>query len=120
MYSLLILYNNACNEFSIDVSLAIVFEPIQSREKTIPRTSFLSSTSFKIDFSLREAMNLPWWAEIRRTPSIEIALMSEWEEKIEQMAYRTIEEDVWILAGVPSWTMVLANRVLEISGKIST
>jgi hypothetical protein len=61
--------------------------------------------------------NLPWWAEIRRTPSKDIALMSEWEEKIDKMAQSTIHEDVYILAGVPSWTMVLANKVLEISGK---
>ena len=61
--------------------------------------------------------NLPGWAEIRRTPSKDIALMSQWEEKIEKMAQSTIHEDVYILAGVPSWTMVLANKVLEISGK---
>ena len=61
--------------------------------------------------------NLPWWAEIKRTPAREIALMSEWEEKIEKMAHSTIVEDVYIIAGVPSWTMVLAKRVLEITGK---
>ena len=43
--------------------------------------------------------------------------MSEWQEKIEQMARSTMHQDVYILAGVPSWTMVLANRVLELSGK---
>ena len=43
--------------------------------------------------------------------------MSEWEEKIEKMARSTMGEDVYILAGVPSWTMVLANKILEISGK---
>ena len=33
------------------------------------------------------------------------------------MARSTIKEDVKIIAGVPSWTMVLANRILEITGK---
>jgi len=33
------------------------------------------------------------------------------------MAHSTIKQDVCIIAGVPSWTMVLANRVLEITGK---
>lgn len=77
----------------------------------------LSADSYFGDLSAIIVKNLPWWAEIRRTPSREIALMSEWESKIERMALSTIEDDVYILAGVPSWTMVLANKVLEITGK---
>ncbi len=77
----------------------------------------LTASSYIGDLSAILVKNLPWWAEIRRTPSKDIALMSEWEEKIEKMAQSTIHEDVYILAGVPSWTMVLANKVLEISGK---
>ena len=77
----------------------------------------LSNDSYFGDLSAIIVKNLPWWAEIRRTPAKEIALMSEWEDKIEKMAQSTINEDVYIIAGVPSWTMVLANRVLEITGK---
>lgn len=77
----------------------------------------LSADSYFGDLSAIIVKNLPWWAEIRRTPSRDIALMSEWQEKIEQMAISTMKEDVYILAGVPSWTMVLVNRVLELSGK---
>ena len=69
------------------------------------------------DLSAIIVKNLPWWAELRRTPSKEIALMSEWEEKVEKMAMSTMHEDVYILAGVPSWTYVLAQKILEISGK---
>ena len=61
--------------------------------------------------------NLPWWCEWRRTPARSIALLSDWEEKIERMAATTIEQDVRIIAGVPSWTQVLLERILEISGK---
>lgn len=77
----------------------------------------LSADSYFGDLSAIIVKNLPWWCEIRRTPAKEIALMTEWTEKIEKMAHSTINEDVYIIAGVPSWTMVLANRVLEISGK---
>ena len=77
----------------------------------------LSTDSYFGDLSAIIVKNLPWWAEIRRTPSREIALMSEWESKIEKMAQSTINDDVYILAGVPSWTMVLAKRVLELTGK---
>lgn len=77
----------------------------------------LSDKSYFGDLSAIIVKNLPWWCELRRTPSKKIALMSDWEEKIEKMAQSTINEDVHIIAGVPSWTMVLANRILEISGK---
>jgi len=76
----------------------------------------LMPDSYSGDLSAIILKNLPWWAEIRRTPAKEIALLSEWETKIEKMALSTMKEDVYILAGVPSWTMVLANRILEISG----
>jgi len=77
----------------------------------------LSDESYFGDLSAIIMKTLPWWAEIRRTPSREIALMNEWEEKIEQIAIKTIPEDVCILVGVPSWTMVLTNKILEITGK---
>lgn len=77
----------------------------------------LAHDAYQGDLSAIILKNLPWWAEIRRTPSREIALMSEWESKIEKMALNTINEDVYIIAGVPSWTLVLANKILEITGK---
>lgn len=77
----------------------------------------LSDESYFGDLSAIIMKTLPWWAELKRTPSKEIALMNEWEEKIEKMALKTIPEDVCILVGVPSWTMVLSNKILEITGK---
>lgn len=61
--------------------------------------------------------NLPFWAQILRTPNREIALMDEWESKIEKMALITMEEDVTSLSGVPSWTLLLVKKILEISGQ---
>jgi hypothetical protein len=46
-----------------------------------------------------------------------IALMDNYEEKIEKMAHATLAENVTNIAGVPTWTIVLAKRVLEITGK---
>lgn len=77
----------------------------------------LNADSYFGDLSAILVKNLPWWVELRRTPAKKIALMSDWESKIEQMALTTIAEDVYIIAGVPSWTMVLANKILEITGK---
>ncbi|MBK6962461.1 MAG: GH3 auxin-responsive promoter family protein [Bacteroidales bacterium] len=61
--------------------------------------------------------NLPTWVELIRTPELSIALMSEWESKIEKIAQITRYENVTNITGVPSWTMVLLKRVLEITGK---
>lgn len=77
----------------------------------------IGDDSYLGDLSAIIVKNLPWWVEIRRTPAKEIALMSDWKPKIEKMALQTIQEDVYILAGVPSWTLVLAKRILEITGK---
>lgn len=77
----------------------------------------LNEKSYFGDLSAIVVKNLPFWAEIRRTPSKKIALMSNWDEKIDKMARAVIKQDVRILAGVPSWMLVLLNKVLEISGK---
>lgn len=77
----------------------------------------IANDAYQGDLSAIIVKNLPWWAELRRTPSKEIALMSEWESKVEKMALSTIQEDVYIIAGVPSWTLVLMRKVIEITGK---
>lgn len=79
--------------------------------------NYLNHDSYFGDLSAIILKNMPWWAELRRTPSKEIALMSAWEEKIEKLAQSTMHEDIYILAGVPSWTLVLCKRVLALTGK---
>lgn len=76
-----------------------------------------ASDSYYGDLSAIIIKNLPFWAEYLRTPDLSIALMSEWEEKLEKMARSTILEDVSNISGVPSWTLVLLKRILEITGK---
>lgn len=73
--------------------------------------------SFYGDVSAIIIQNLPFWAEFSRTPNMEVALMDQWEEKIERMAEITIKENVTNLAGVPSWGLLLLQRVLEKTGK---
>lgn len=69
------------------------------------------------DISAVIIQNLPMWAQLARTPSLEVALMSEWEQKIEKMAQETLHENVVSMAGVPTWTIVLLQKILELSGK---
>jgi hypothetical protein len=63
--------------------------------------------------------NLPSWVENKRTPSKEIALMDNWEEKLEAMAEATMNENVTNIAGVPSWTLLLLQKICAKKGVAS-
>ena len=73
--------------------------------------------SYTGDVSAIIIQNLPLWAEMFRAPSVEIALMSNWEEKLDKMARSTMGENVVSLAGIPSWMIILLRRILDITGK---
>lgn len=76
-----------------------------------------SASSYYGDVSAVIMQNLPPWAQFIRTPSLETALMSNWEEKIEKMALETANEDVTNIAGVPTWTVLLIQRIVELQKK---
>ncbi len=69
------------------------------------------------DLSAVLMQNTPFWGHWIRTPELSIALLDEWESKIERLAQNTIHENVTSLAGVPTWTIILIKRILEVSGK---
>jgi hypothetical protein len=69
------------------------------------------------DLSAIITENLPFWADYSSAPSQEVALMAEWETKMEAIIDETIHENITSLVGVPSWMLVLLNRVLERTGK---
>ena len=69
------------------------------------------------DLSAVLLQNTPFWGHWLRTPDLSIALMDEWESKIEKLAQSTIKENVTSISGVPTWTIVLFKRILEITGK---
>jgi GH3 auxin-responsive promoter len=61
--------------------------------------------------------HLPKYAQFFYTPDLKVALMDEWEKKIESMAQQAAKENITQLGGVPTWTLVLMRRLLEIKGK---
>jgi len=76
--------------------------------------SFGDYNSFHGDVSAIIIQNLPMWAEYFRSPDVNIALMDNWNEKLEKIAQSMAYENVTSLAGVPSWMLVLIKRILEI------
>ncbi|MEQ8909069.1 MAG: GH3 auxin-responsive promoter family protein [Vicingaceae bacterium] len=72
-----------------------------------------SNDSYHGDLSSIIIKNLPFWAEIRRTPDRETALLENFEDKLKKMTKICAEENVTSLSGVPSWMLVLLNKILE-------
>ena len=60
--------------------------------------------------------NMPIWAEFSSTPSNKISLMHEWESKLTHIINETKNENVTSFAGVPSWMLVLLNRIMTETG----
>jgi len=78
---------------------------------------YQDNNTFFGDLSAILIDNMPFWAELSSTPSSRVSLMGEWETKLAAIVNETINENVTSFAGVPSWMMVLLNRVLEDTGK---
>jgi GH3 auxin-responsive promoter len=57
--------------------------------------------------------NLPAWADFIRTPPIEVALIDNWEDKLIQMTEICGQENVTSILGVPTWSIVLLDRLME-------
>ena len=69
------------------------------------------------DISAILMSNLPFWTYFSRTPELNIALLGEWEEKLNKIIDYSSKQNITCLMGVPSWMIVLLYRLLEKSGK---
>ncbi len=60
--------------------------------------------------------NINPFIEFIRVPNKDVALMDEWEEKLEAMVETTMNEDITNLSGVPSWFLVLLKKIMKRKG----
>ena len=72
-----------------------------------------NNNTFFGDLSAILIENMPIWAEFSSTPNNKISLMSDWEAKIPAIINQVKNENVTSFAGVPSWMLVLLNKILE-------
>ncbi len=75
-----------------------------------------NNNSFFGDLSAILIENMPLWATFSSTPSNEVSLMCDWETKIPAIINEVRNENVTSFAGVPSWMLVLLNKILEETG----
>ena len=69
------------------------------------------------DVSAVMMQNMPMAARFIRTPDLSIALLDDWEEKIERIVETTLRQNVTHIAGVPTWTIVLIEHLFKETGK---
>jgi hypothetical protein len=76
-----------------------------------------NNQSYYGDLSAILIQNIPFWVDFIRVPTAEVALIPQWEEKLDKLTRETVKEDVTSLAGVPSWNLVMIKHILEFTGK---
>ena len=76
-----------------------------------------SNDSLYGDLSAILIENAPFWVEIIRTPKQKIALLEDFQEKLDLITRTTINENVTSISGVPSWYLVLIKQILAYTGK---
>jgi len=81
------------------------------------RINNFSNDSLYGDLSAILLENMPLWADLLRSPKTKIALLEDFEEKMEQITKVTINQNIRYLVGVPSWFLVLIKYILNHTGK---
>ena len=81
------------------------------------RMNQFSNDSLYGDLSAILIENAPFWVEIFRTPKQNIALLEDFEEKLELITKSTVSENIISISGVPSWYLVLIKQILAYTGK---
>lgn len=69
------------------------------------------------DISAIMVYNQPTLADFLRTPPKDISLKEDFEEKLEIVARSSVREHVTALGGVPTWNIVLLQKILQQTGK---
>jgi hypothetical protein len=52
-------------------------------------------------------------------PPLDLALETDWDRKLSELASRSVSERITMVSGVPSWLLILFQRILEATGKRS-
>ena len=76
-----------------------------------------SNDSLYGDLSAILIENAPFWVDIIRTPKQKIALLEDFQQKLDLITRTTVNENVTSISGVPSWYLVLIKQILEYTGK---
>ncbi len=60
---------------------------------------------------------VPGYLQKNRLPSYETNCIEDWETKVEKIIDETIDEDLRLISGIPSWVQMYFERIVERTGK---
>jgi hypothetical protein len=66
------------------------------------------------DLSGIAAREVPWWARARYFPPPELALIADWERKMEVLGPLSLSADIRSIGGTPSWVLWFFGRLAEL------
>jgi hypothetical protein len=69
------------------------------------------------DLSGIAVKRLPWWAKGFAFPPLDIALLTDWEEKLNRLAELSVKTDIRVLTGTPSWLLILFDKLSANAGR---
>jgi len=81
------------------------------------KINHLGNKSVSGDLSAVLIWNAPFYVELIRTPKQKIALIEDFEEKLELITKITVNQNITSFSGVPSWYLTLVKNVLDYTGK---
>lgn len=66
------------------------------------------------DLSGIEANEIPWWLRAYAFPPRDLALLTDWKEKMDKLARLSLEEDIRAISGTPNWLLILFDKLAEL------
>ena len=71
---------------------------------------------FSGDLSGIAVKTMPWWVKPRYFPPANLALLKDWEKKIEIFSQVSPERDIRMISGVPAWMLILFDKLSNTKG----
>src|SRR5271166_2486325 len=69
------------------------------------------------DLSGIATSQIPWWARRYSFPPPDLALISDWEEKVEKLTFACRDEDIRAISGAPSWLLIFFERLFALQSR---
>ncbi|MCK9254168.1 MAG: GH3 auxin-responsive promoter family protein [Bacteroidales bacterium] len=76
-----------------------------------------SEDSYYGDLSAVLIKNMPFWTYFNRIPKNDIALIEDWNIKLEKIVETTYNKNVTNIVGIPTWLLVLIKKILSYTEK---
>ena len=74
---------------------------------------------FEGDLSAIAAVEMSPFLRPYTFPPLKLALETDWDRKLSQLAESSVTEPITLVSGVPGWLLLLFQRILQLTGKNS-